>query len=922
MGVSSSSLLDETKCNYIRGRTEAELNNFSPHYKRQYCVAFFSQLQDEVEQQQTVHTQLLKQKEPPQASDLVYKDSVLHFDDSKKWKERFATVRADYSLELHDSQETFAKGTPARQILQLTGGTVLTSEEKYCALVDKTFPDLNSSKEEAPSPMVTIPGPFPVFLRLPYRRDVYFSFQEEDKQIRFVSILSDCIRHQNHDSLKKTTCEVQAFLKAIHFYRQEKGHYESWEMLVGTDCQVLANLVMEELLPSLQTELLPRLKGKKAERKRVWFTTVEATYELVQEQLSEGLQRLKDECSEIVKQQETLIRSDMDQIVDSSNFLKSKLQGLVSEPAMKFCSDSVSPYLASILEELMGPVSSGFQAVRQRLETELSRICKDFQPGGTTEELTKALEEVSHAQLEDCYQHVSILKEQLQELRSRFKFSNSTLVVHKTQSHMQQLMENAVYTFELLLQSAMKDEPEKLATVMEKAKLRVLKQYDYDSSTVRKMIFQEALVDITLPAIRRNLAPSCKTELQKYEQYIFADYTNFIQVENVYEDIMLNTLNNEVNKVVKEAATLKKHNLFVDSTELQCLSQSSLTDSRTPPRSAPSSPAKVQSAAAAQKAEQVSSSLMVENGSSEKQPVEKKQEFAGESSQRVEAQPSTPSELSAVPSMPSCVSADSPDLSKVPSTSISDSSEPMCEVSMDKPDMVSCTSLPEAADATAQSQAMTSTVTDFKTSPVIIVSEPESLADQTISGNLPIEVNTESPVPPASVKENQSVNASEEIEVGTAIQSHSEICDAVPAPPEEPHSGTVQPDTTNAENPSGSQTKDTDDTHTETLSGDSSPPIVDTAVSETAAESVMESSTTTNTNGLPSIPDLPAGGDLTAQSATVEPEGTTGPHRDSFTEDQEAEEPLDSVKSIRDLVVEIIEVEDIVTPCPDSRGTQ
>ncbi|KAF5906238.1 protein Niban-like, partial [Clarias magur] len=548
MGVSSSSLLDETKCNYIRGRTEAELNNFSPHYKRQYCVAFFSQLQDEVEQQQTVHTNLLKQKEPPQASDLVYKDSVLHFDDSKKWKERFVTVRADYSLELHDSQETFAKGTPARQTLKLTGGTVLTAEEKYSTLVDKAFPDLNSSKEEAASPMVSIPGPFPVFLRLPYRRDAYFSFQEEDKQIRFVSILSDCIRHQNHDTLKKTTCDVQAFLKAIHFYRQEKGHYESWEMLVGTECQVLANLVMEELLPSLQTELLPRLKGKKAERKRVWFTTVEATYELVQEQLSDGLQKLKEDCSEIAKKQESLIRSDMDQIINSSNFLKTKLQGLVSEPAMKFCSESVSPYLASILEELMGPVSSGFQAVRQRLETELNRISKDFQPGGTKEELTKALEEVSHAQLEDCYQHVSILKEQLQELRSRFKFSNSTLVVHKTQSHMQQLMENAVYTFELLLQSAMKDEPEKLATVMEKAKHRVVKQYDYDSSTVRKKIFQEALVDITLPAIRRNLAPSCKTELQNYEQYIFADYTNFIQVENVYEDIMLNTLNNEVNK--------------------------------------------------------------------------------------------------------------------------------------------------------------------------------------------------------------------------------------------------------------------------------------------------------------------------------------------------------------------------------------
>jgi len=39
--------------------------------------------------------------------------------------------------------------------------------------------------------------------------------------------------------------------------------------------QVLANLVMEELLPSLQTELLPKLKGKKAERKRVWFAVSE-----------------------------------------------------------------------------------------------------------------------------------------------------------------------------------------------------------------------------------------------------------------------------------------------------------------------------------------------------------------------------------------------------------------------------------------------------------------------------------------------------------------------------------------------------------------------------------------------------------------------------------------------------------------------
>ncbi len=40
------------------------------------------------------------------------------------------------------------------------------------------------------------------------------------------------------DFLKKKTCEVKAFLKAIQFYRQEKGQYESWDMLIGSDVRV------------------------------------------------------------------------------------------------------------------------------------------------------------------------------------------------------------------------------------------------------------------------------------------------------------------------------------------------------------------------------------------------------------------------------------------------------------------------------------------------------------------------------------------------------------------------------------------------------------------------------------------------------------------------------------------------------------
>uniref|UniRef100_A0A8C7K5L2 Niban apoptosis regulator 1a n=1 Tax=Oncorhynchus kisutch TaxID=8019 RepID=A0A8C7K5L2_ONCKI len=538
MGISPSSLLDESKSNYIRGCAEAELKEFSPHYRRQYSVVFFSQVQDELEQQKEKIKQLLKQRGPPKAGEVLYEEQVLHFDYTRKWKERYMVVRANYCLECHDSFEV--------------------SRTMVCVCTEEFAP-----------PTIGMPGQFPVYLRLPYRRDYYFCFRQEARQDAFLSILSDCIRHQNQDFLKKKTVEVQAFLKAVHLYRQEKGCYDSWNMLIGSDVRVLANLVMEELLPSLEKDMLPHLKAKKTERKRVWFATIEAAYILVQECLLEGLSVLKEECKTAACQQEVLIRSDMDLILHSRTYLEGKLRASVSEPAEKFCSEGVQPYLASILEELMGPISSGFQEARLLSDNQMDQLKPN---------------------LLSCYQRINSLHDQLHDLQERFGFSNISNLVHSTQIDLQQLIENAAYSFELLLYKAKETSTDNVGSAMEKSRHMVLKQYDYDSSTVRKRIFQEALVGITLPHIKKNLAATCKTDLQGLEQFIDADYSNFVHVENIYEGILLQSLGKEVSKVVKDAASLNKHNLFTDSRDP--LSQTSRSSLLSIP-STPSSPARV-----------------------------------------------------------------------------------------------------------------------------------------------------------------------------------------------------------------------------------------------------------------------------------------------------------------------------------------
>lgn len=589
MGASASSQLDEGKCAYIRGKTEAAIKNFSPFYSRQYSVAFCNHVRSEVEQQRDLTSQILKTKPPLDPGTVLYEAELSQFaEDLKKWKERYVVVKNDFAVESYENKEAYQKGAAPKSRILPAGGKVLTSEEEYSLLSDRHFPDpLASSEKESAPPFVVPPKEFPVYLWQPFLRHGYFCFQEAAEQKKFHALLSDCIRHLNQDYMKQTAFEAQAFLEAVQFFRQEKGHYGSWEMMTGDEIQILSHMVMEELLPTLQADLLPKLKGKKNDRKRAWLGLLEEAYTLVQQQVSEGLSALKEECRALTKGLEGTIRSDMDQIVNSKNFVAGKIKAMVAQPAERSCAESVQPFLASILEELMGPVSSGFSEVRSLFEKEVDELSQNFQTSEDHAQLKEHLDRLmslplDSVKMEPCYVKVNQLQERLQDLKSRFRFPHVDLVAQRTQNYMQELMENAVFTFEQLLSPHLRGEASKTASAVEKVKLRVLKQYDYDSSTIRKRIFQEALVQITLPTVQKALASTCKPELQKYEQFIFADHTNMIHVENVYEEILHQMLLDEALKVIKEAAVLKKHNLFEDNVALPSESVSSLTDLKTP----------------------------------------------------------------------------------------------------------------------------------------------------------------------------------------------------------------------------------------------------------------------------------------------------------------------------------------------------
>lgn len=265
--------------------------------------------------------------------------------------------------------------------------------------------------------------------------------------------------------------------------------------------------------------------------------------------------------------------------------------------------------------------------------------------------------------------------------------------------------------------------------------------------------------------------------------------------------------------VVKEAASLKKNNLFGDSTDLQCVSQSSLADSRTPPLSAPSSPPPVQaSVTLSQRPE-----LKIDQNSQQTTVIP-----------ALKITPETPQ-------------------ADLPPTLPNNSSSPIPDVSSSEPETIS----PAEESSSSQPEATSSTVKD---------EDGSVSSDRAVYLN---STNTESPVPLADASENGNVE-----EDASSSQSETKV---------------VQPDG-----------------HVEET--------VDKTVSVEAAPPSEEDGNHTQDNPVSSLDcDGPVDGAV-ALAADV---------KCSVSAVSE-EESADGVQSIRDLIMEVIEVEETARPCGEN----
>ncbi|KAM7392190.1 hypothetical protein PAMP_022819 [Pampus punctatissimus] len=567
MGDVVSSHLDEAKREIITAQTREVMEGFGCIYEQQYAVALFNKVRFDIEGGGGPQPQLLHRKIPLENKSIFSGSLFQYLEENKKWRNRFLFVPDSYNINYYDSKASHDRQLNPKGTINCAGYKVLTSMEQYLDLISSSLPGVKA--KVGSSPFLKCATQFPLILWHPYVRHYYFCVVTEKEQQKWHAVLQDCVRHANDGLSEENKIQTPAFTDAIRLYRQAKGHYGTWEMMCGAQSQILSNLVMEGLLPKLRELISPRLKGKLHERQRNWMLISDAVYSLVQEQCQAQYETVVHKCEVSQPSLEASIRTDMDQIITSKEHVTNKIRAVVLSKAEKLLKVSIQPYISSILEALMEPTSRGFFEVRDVFFRELVDMSKNTLNEGTKETVAQHMEKISMlafhpVKMQSCYEKVEQLN--LEGLQQRFDVSSPSVFVQRAQILMREQMDDAVYTFEQILHQSLESQgTEELCKTIQRCQDRVIKKFDYDSSTVRKRFFREALLQIFIPYMLKQLSPSCASELPRFKELIFEDFSRFILVDNIFEEVVLYSVMKDIMMAVKEAAIQRRHNLYRDS---------------------------------------------------------------------------------------------------------------------------------------------------------------------------------------------------------------------------------------------------------------------------------------------------------------------------------------------------------------------
>uniref|UniRef100_A0A8C9B4R9 Niban apoptosis regulator 3 n=1 Tax=Prolemur simus TaxID=1328070 RepID=A0A8C9B4R9_PROSS len=521
MGGQPSSPLNKQQQQCLRGQADTLLRDFLPCYRGRLAASVLQQVSRELGPQEPAGCQLLRSKKLPRVCE--HRGPLTQLQGQPpRWQTIFCVLRGDGCLEWFSHKEEYERGGRPLRSTVLTGYTLLTSQRAYLRLLDALCP--GSSEEhtqEDSDSLLEVPVSFPLFLQHPFRRHLCFSATTREAQRAWRLALQGGIRLRGTVLQRSQAPAAWAFLDAVRLYRQHQGHFGDDDVTLGSDAEVLAALLMRELLPALRAQTPPSLRGAGRARAWAWTELLDAVHTVVLARVSAGLRSFQPEKDGLLESLERTIRPDVDHTLQLrarvAGRLRTDVQGLLESCLRR----EVDAQLPRVTRMLLSTVEATIVAVRTLLAQGMDRLCRHLRQNPSGARLRREVYSFGEMPwdpelMQICYREAERGKGQLGQLVAPFGFLGMQSLVFGAQDLAQQLMADAVATFLQLADQCLTTalNCDQAAQQLEKVRGRVLKElpeFDGDVLAVgsqaltTKDIYEDVIREVLLERINREL---------------------------------------------------------------------------------------------------------------------------------------------------------------------------------------------------------------------------------------------------------------------------------------------------------------------------------------------------------------------------------------------------------------------------------
>ncbi|XP_018583488.1 protein Niban-like [Scleropages formosus] len=143
----------------------------------------------------------------------------------------------------------------------------------------------------------------------------------------WASVLRGALQRHSTVLQGSNALEAKAVLEAVLLYGQQRGTFHCGAVAMGTKEEILASIIMEEVLPYLQDQLFPRKIMPQSWRRVAWMKFLAAAYDRVFAQVGTEMTALMETWAQERPLLEKQVRADLHEITALQDSISRKMTG-------------------------------------------------------------------------------------------------------------------------------------------------------------------------------------------------------------------------------------------------------------------------------------------------------------------------------------------------------------------------------------------------------------------------------------------------------------------------------------------------------------------------------------------------------------------------------------------------------------------